>query len=568
MSITLSQDHQFSVNKIITNNNHSTYSTALFATVECLDELGLKVENMERYTTKIELRKIVTEQEDVYIGKSIDYLYNNDEIFKNKLCELSCSEIMNSSDQIFPQYTTILSEYKKNKCPPASSKSTPTSSDKNLAAVILDAFLKSQKLQHRKSELSSHQRNILTSRLKKLYTTSLPSEIKMFIDKYVKFSLDNEVSVSYRPTSPLSIDGKSYINIEDYVNHNMKTAYTDVCSKLTTSISKIIKYRIFNEVGFSTSLINTGSEKFTPSDNEDVMEHINIKLLEHFRKLLSDRVEYQDNIHINDFENYKNLIALILKVKMIIPKYALNDDNVSYILKSFFTFSNFIYVVPQPPDISLKSFNEPYPELHGVNPNVIWKYVRCINIINHTLYKDQGDIECTKQCVNASISNVSNLLKSIKLYCENQVIVSTLDKIKQGRTVMYVSDNKESIDAQNALTNEKYSFDRHEVTLSTYSQVIKSQESCGVPSNYTTTPIIIVDNQFIGGWNRLKEYLEFKPKNSTNFGVADYNIILKILTNDNEITLNESGDLNAILEQKADNNTDVKQRIYNYSLYK
>ena len=551
-------------------NNFTTSQIVIYEAIKYLNPGNNKELHINE--TRNYFVKLIQDKENVYLNKAIKTIFDSNEQYKNKLSETYIEET-DKNTSTYSQYNKLLIQFKYN------NNLAQINNDKEkIQNIILPLFISYQQ-KFNIDDLNETEKNILTERLIKLYMNkSLPDKLLNIIEERSIYILPNELQINYQPVNGLNINGVNYKSIFEYVRNQMEKEYSQISNIICSSIISIIKSRLYKDQTFLNNLLKTENSTLMSYTPTDILEIINIDILNRFRKLLKERSHQQSNKD-SHVKLCSNIMFVLSGIKQYLDSknitYVINNAFVNYLLNLLFKNINLsLYIIPDNVPENIKSIILSYRGFEHIDNNIIWKYVKLLSVM-YTKYgidDNSVDIVCDEKCISNSINNIAIILNNIKSYSENQKNLITQDNIKNGKVKMYTRNNcKYCTSAKTLLNSKNYSF--KEVKVSDGDTVSVKLALKDKTNFYNYYPIIFVNEQFIGGFKELNDYVNIplykdsKMKINTKLlSREDFNFISSLFTNKQ---VKNATDLKQTIEYLKSNitNSSVKQRIYNYSLY-
>lgn len=361
-------------------------------------------------------------------------------------------------------------------------------------------------------KMSLTERKIVTDRLMKLYRQNKLNIIEDFNSKMEDVFLSQKT---------MGTTVGEYV--EERVKANTKGILSYMIGFMYEGIQKRLKEPGFTEKLLKVKLDSSGKLdlKVPKTDDEDVLEKLNIELLSIIRNKLK-KFNLKDSEILKDQTNFTHAIFYMVKLMKLINgvknylksqkiQFITNNKNVTKILNLAFVFCSDMKVEgPEIPD-NIKTLVKGSRGFSQVNPSILWKYYLLFVSIHGdkmTSMKTEEDVK--KLVVRISKNYIRSLPRNIP---EDQLVNSRYkSKIRTGDVIIYSLDGCGACEAAKRVIMEFHK------GLRPAGKMFENKKEDDVPfelrlklSNSDGSlnfPIILIGGEYIGGFNELDKILK------------------------------------------------------------
>lgn len=360
-------------------------------------------------------------------------------------------------------------------------------------------------------KMSLTERKIVTDRLMKLYRQDKLNIVEDFNSKM------EDVFLSQKTMG--STVGEY---VEERVRANTKGILTYMIGFMYEGIQKRLKEPGFTEKLLKVKLDSSGKLdlRVPKSDDEDVLEKLNIELLSIIRNKLK-KFNLNDSEILKEQTNFVHAIMYMVKLMKLINgvknylrsqkiQFITNNKNVKKILNLAFLFCSDMTVEgPEIPD-NIKMLVKGSRGFSNVNPAILWKYyLLFVSIHGAKMSSMKTEEDVKKLVMRISKNYIRSLPRNIP---EEQLINSRFkSKITAGDVIIYSLDGCSACEAAKRAIMEWHKGSRP-------NKMFENKKEDDVPfelrlklSNSDGSlnfPIILIGGEYIGGFNELDKILK------------------------------------------------------------
>lgn len=336
---------------------------------------------------------------------------------------------------------------------------------------------------------------------------------------------DGSVVLSRGILDPVIAD--TLMTVSEYIDFMMFKVKNDISEKLVDIAFKHRRYWIENVPGFLRVLLRSDIDSLVAPD-DDILESINIDVLKRYKSEMSGIVQVDepsdDDIKVISHA-LKEIVNAFVSKSFLDSKgnkeyLTINNSNLRNILEIMFSRCNFVVLFQENMPDWYQSYVNGFVGFEDIDASIFWIYV--LNYVS--LYTDIGTtLVPSKFRNNPQIERKATILHSSKPreYTEEQKMkLKYYSFIESGDVTIYTkvdcqfcNDAKEMLDkakkrrVESGVTSYKTP-SYIEIVIESISDIedqsIKKQVE---DSGSKTVPIIVIDGDFIGGFDELQKII-------------------------------------------------------------